>query len=133
MATLVFDNAILLVKGYDLSGDHNQIALSYGVETLDNTVFGAATRTFKGGLKTASLTSRGYVQYGANLVDEVLFNRVGVDDEVVTLFPDSVTIGSTDAGSGFAMKSGGSAYNVSARVGELLPFDYTAVGRGIEA
>lgn len=130
MATVVYDNAVLLISGYDVSGDFNELTLEHGAETQDETAFGDTTRIHKGGLKTTRLTGRGFWQ--SPTPDQVFFDRIGDDDEVVTVFPDGVTEGSTGAGSGFAFKAVLATYNLGGPVGNMLPFDVTAETRGID-
>ena len=130
MATQVFDNAVLLVSGYDVSGDFNEVTLEHGAELQDETAFGDTTRIRKGGRKTTRLTGRGFWQ--SPTPDQVFFDRVGDDDEVVTVFPDSVIEGSTSSGSGYAFKSVLTAYNQGGAVGTMLPFDIAAETRGID-
>ena len=62
--SILFTNAKILLGGLDVSGQSNQVALDYSVVALDNTVFGAATRTMRGGLKDSSATGRGFWQAG---------------------------------------------------------------------
>ena len=129
---MVFKNCVVLYDGLDLRSDLNQVAIEDGVESLDATVFGNDTRVHKGGLRTSRVTMRGYVQYGALLVDPQLFDRVGADaDHLVHLFPDGITEGSTSTGSGYAMKAMSASYTVGGSVGDLLPFDFAAEGRGV--
>lgn len=134
MATLVFKDAKVYLDGYDLSGDHNQLALSYEAESLDATVFGNATRVKRGGLRVARATGSGYWQAGANALDPTLFDLLGLDDKVVTVFADGITEGTTcGSGSGFTMKAVAGQYRVGGAVGDLLPFTLEAEGRGIGA
>lgn len=128
---IVFSNAKVLIAGFDLSGDFNEVALEYGAESLDETTFGASSRKMKGGLKTSRVNGRGFVQHGANLVGEALFNQVGVDDVAVMLFPDGITEGATSTGSGYMFKAVETSYQHGGAVGELLAFDFAAEGRGV--
>lgn len=134
MATVVFKDADVFYEGVDLSGQLNEVTLEYGVEILDATTFGQSTRIRKGGLTTPRASMRGFWDAdAAGQPDVELFEGVGVDDRVLTLFPDGITEGSTGAGSGFAFKVVAVSYAPGGAVGELLPFTFTADGRGIEA
>ena len=130
---ILFTNAKIFIAGYDLSGDFNEVALEYEAESLDTTVFGSATRTMRGGLKASRVNGRGFVQHGANLVSEALFNEVGRDDRVVMLFPDGITEGATSTGSGYMFKAVETQYQHGGAVGEMLAFDFAAEGRGVGA
>jgi len=130
MATVVYDNAILLVGGYDVTGSFNELTLEHASEIQDETAFGDLTRIHKGGLETTRLTGRGF--WESPTPDSVFFPAIGTDDTVVTVFPDGVTEGSTGVGSGYAFKSVLTTYNLGGAVGNLLPFDVTAENRGID-
>ena len=130
---ILFTNAKVFIGGYDLSGDLNEVALEYGVEALDTTVFGASSRTMRGGLKTSRVTGRGFVQHGGGLVGESLFNELGQNDRLVMLFPDGITQGATSTGSGYMFKAVETQYSHGGAVGEMLSFDFAAEGRGAGA
>tara|TARA_Y100000310_G_scaffold85390_1_gene82258 strand:+ start:6643 stop:7392 length:750 start_codon:yes stop_codon:yes gene_type:complete len=126
VGTTVFKDAKIFLKGFDLSGDHNDLGLNFSSEMLDATTFGNSTRIRKGGLKTADMSGSGFWQGGANEVDDALFNRIGVDNELMTLFGDGINGGTTCA-PGYAMKSVAASYNPGGSVGALLPFTMTAM------
>lgn len=132
MATLHFRNAKVFVDGFELSGDHNEVAVNYSVELLDETAFGDSTRINKGGLTVVSVDGKGHWNAAAGTVDRILFDIVGSDDKIVTVFANGITEGTT-TDKGFAMKGVLESYNLSGGVGTLLGFDYTMQGRGIEA
>lgn len=127
MATVVFTNAVILIGGYDVSGQMNRIALEYGAETRDATAFGDGTRKATGGLFTARVSGTAWSDQ-PNPSDE-LFDNVGVDDDVVSIYPEGVTEGAEAVGGGFAFKSVFSRYSEGARVGDLLAVDFEAEGR----
>ena len=135
MATVVYKDAAVFFAGVDLSAQLNETTLDYGAEMLDATTFGQTTRIRAGGLKTDRVSMRGF--WDADTVsfqpDLTLFEEIGVDDRVVTLFPDGITEGSTGAGSGYAFKVVAMSYVPGGTVGELLAFTFTAEGRGIAA
>lgn len=133
MSSVVLTNAKILLAGYDLSGDFNQIALEYQAESLDATVFGNTSRVRQGGLKTSRATGAGFWQAGNNAVDPVLFDNVGVDDTVLMVFPGGITEGSTSTGSGYMQKVTTGRYGFGGAVGELLPFTIEVEGRGAGA
>lgn len=130
MSTVHFRNAVILVDGYDLSGDHNSINLDLKAEMLDETTFGDSTRIRKGGLVTTDINGKGFWNVAAGAVDRILFDIVGVDDKIITVFPDGITEG-TSTNMGFAMKGVVEHYNVAGEIGTLLAFDFAIMGRGI--
>lgn len=134
MTTVHFRNAIILVDGYNLSGDHNSVGVDMKAEILDETSFGDSTRIHKGGLVVTDITGKGNWEGASGHVDRILFDLVGLDDKIVSLFPNGITEGaSSGAGRGYAMKGVVESYNIGGEVGTLLPFNMAVRGRGIEA
>lgn len=132
MATpVVFKNAEIYFGGVELTGQSNTVGMTYEAESLDATVFGASTRTRKGGLRMSTAQGEGFYSAAANDIDPTLFDGVGVADEVVSVFPDGITEGSTSTGIGFAFKVTQSRLTFGGAVGVLLPFTFAAEGRGI--
>ena len=130
MATVHYRNARILVGGYDLTASFTELSVDYACETLDETTFGDTTRINKGGLFTATINGKGYLEMGAGAVESVLFSIVGVDDTPIVLFADGITEGTT-TDKGFAMLGCLSVFNIGGTVGAMLPFDFTAVGHGV--
>lgn len=123
MSTVLTD-AKVYFGGYDLSGDHNSVALAWGAEEVENTTFGDTTRTRTGGLKTAAAEGGGFWNGGADN-DQQHFDSIGVVDKPV-MFADS-----GDAGdAAYFMKAMTASYQIGGAVGELLPFDLSAVATG---
>lgn len=132
MSTVTFINAKLFIGGYNFSADFNQIAINWSVESLDETTFGATSRKHKGGLDDASITGAGFWESGvADSPDPVLYDALGLDDTLIVLFPDTITEGSSSTGAGYAFKAVQTRMNIGSAVGEILPFDFEAQGRGI--
>ena len=133
MATVVYKNAMLQLGSVNLSAFVSELALSYEAESLDATTFGNATRVHKGGLKDATLSGGGFWQAGANAIDPTLFESFDVTEQVISLYPDGITEGSTSTGSGYAFKAMTARYTLGGAVGSLLPFTVEAHGRGVGA
>lgn len=131
MATLHFRNAKIFVDGFDLSGDSATINVAYSAEMLDETAFGDTTRIRKGGLLVADVTGSGYWNAAAGTVERILFDIVGTDDKIITVFANGLTEG-TSTDKGFSFKGVVEHYNIGGDVGTLLPFDFAIQGRGIE-
>ena len=126
----VFTNAEIYFGGAELTGQFNQVSLDFNAESLDETVFGLATRKKKGGLRVATATGRGFFEAAAGSIDRILYDGVGAD-EVFTVFPEGITEGSTSTGAGFSFKVTQSRLDLGGAVGEILPFSFEAQGRGI--
>ena len=128
-----FKNAKIFVGGVEVTGDFNDIALSHEAESLDATVFGNDTRVHKGGIKEASLTGGGFWQAGANAIDPTVFESFDLTEQVISVYPDGITAGSTSTGGGYAFKAMTAKYQIGGAVGVLLPFSLEAHGRGAGA
>lgn len=133
MATVVYKSAVVLIAGANIRASLNELSVEYSAEMLDETAFGDDTRVRKGGLKVATISAAGFAESGDNLIEPVIFDRVGDDDEVVSVYPDGITEGSQVAGSGFFMRGVVSEFQIGGPVGALLPLRFTVEGRGVEA
>ncbi len=126
MSEYVLRDCKLWLAGFDLSGDTNALALDYGAELLDATTFADATRGRAGGLKTVAVSHEGFWEGGADKVDEVLFARLGLKDEVMTIAPETGADGET----AFSFLSALSEYSPGGQVGELLAFSVRGESSG---
>lgn len=108
----------IYLGGYNLSSFHNNVSLEYGVEMLDDTVFGTSgTRSNKPGMKTLSFTGGGF--WDTNQ-DQALYNRIGAVREVMSWAP----LGNAEGDRAFASFGVNGQYNpLSGEVGALLPFE----------
>ena len=127
MATVYLRNVRIFVDGYELSGDFNEIAMDYSAEMLDETSFGDSTRIRKGGLKIVDVSGGGNWNGDAGTVGRILFDIVGTDDKVISVFANGVTEGTT-TDKGFSTKGVVSEFNIGDSVGTLLPFDFMMQG-----
>lgn len=112
----------ILIDGYDFSADLQTLAINYASEGQDATTMGQNTRRIVGGLKTSSFDARGLINLGSSQNEPILFNNVGVDGVVATVFPDGITVGSTQL-TGYGMGTVQGSLNFSANIGALIPFD----------
>lgn len=124
----VIVNAKILVGGLNLSGDSSSIAVAYGAEMLDNTTFqeGSANRnrSYTPGLKTVGITGQ---MFWNSTKDQVLFGRIGVADEVITV----ADVGETEGDRTFFVKGVHGAYNpASGEIGQLLTANLDLKARG---
>lgn len=132
MSTLVFRDAKLLVNGASLAGALNELNVEYSAEMLDATTFGATTRIMKGGLFNSKISGSGFFDAAIG-TESVFFENVGVDDAILSVFPDGISEGSQSTGVGFAMKGVLSRFNLGADVGELLGVEFEIEPRGNNA
>ena len=130
MATLVYTDAKLFISGYNLSADHNELALEYSAEMLDITVFGDDTRTNAGGLEAASVTGTGFWNGGSGNADDALFGLAGATKVPLVVFANGITEGTT-TDKGYAFETVVESYNVGNTVGDMMTFELTAQSAGV--
>jgi hypothetical protein len=130
MATVNYTNAKILINGALLSANFKEITLTYGAETNDDTTFGDSVRSNKGGLFTTKCTGSGYIEFIASGVEEIIFNAVGVDGTLITLFANGITEGTT-TDRGFSMYGVVDEFNIGGEVGTILPFTFSCASRGV--
>ena len=85
MAELILTDAKIYAGGFDLSGDHNQVALAIAYEDKDVTRFGATGKGRRAGLGEMSLSGGGIVNAGADLQDDRHFADLGVFQRIMTV------------------------------------------------
>lgn len=124
---VVLTCAHLLIGGYDFSAQFNELNTNVGSESLDMSTFGSEYRKHKGGVQTASIQAKGFLNLGSSLVDPVIYGSIGVDDKIVTAFFDGVTVGSTF--SAYGMGAINVKYMLGGTFGSLLTFDVDAQSR----
>jgi len=118
MAGTILTDCKILVGGYNLSGYSNSIGVEYGVEILDDTVFGTnGTRSNKPGLKNLSVTGGGFWDTDLDLV---LYSKIGATRDVLTFAP----VGNVEGERSFFTRAVSGTYApLSGEVGALLPFE----------
>lgn len=130
MSTLVFRNAKILVDGCELAASFTDgPTVEMSAEMLDETAHGDDSRVNKGGLVSVTVSGSGSCEFGSGNVFEQCFNRVGVDGTVLAIFADGIEEGTTTE-KGFAMLTVLEDFTIGGGVGSLLPFSFTAQGRG---
>ena len=133
MAETVLKNVKMYYKGYDLSGDMNNVTLANNVDILENTCFGSNSKKRIPGLKDVEITSAGYWNtsggkpgVSSGLIDPVAFNAIGGSSDVVSVIP----LGSTIGGIAYSAKSVAGEYTPSGSIGEMFGFNFAAYGNG---
>ena len=123
MATQLLDPRIWVDK-YHLSGDMNALELGYGAEPIDVTTFGDATRRRAGGLKAINLNAQGFWNGGTDAIDEILFNRIGLGDTIVSVGLE----GGDEGDPAYLFRALNAQYTPGAPVGDMLRFGLNAQG-----
>ena len=130
MATIIYTDAKLLLGGYNLSADHNELGLDYSADMLDVTKFGDDTRIRTGGLDEASLSGSGFWNGGKGNADDALFGLTGATKQPLVVFANGITEG-TATDKGYAFEAVIESYNIGNAVGEMLTFTLTAQSAGV--
>jgi hypothetical protein len=84
MASLVLNDAYVLINAVDLSDYVQSATVNYSAEMVDETAMGDTSRKNKGGLKNWSIDVEFKQNFAAGAVDATLFSLVG------TTFPVEV-------------------------------------------
>jgi hypothetical protein len=113
MSHLTLSNAGIWLDKYELTADHNALALECTKEKKDNTVFGFNGRRYLPGMLASRFGHAGYWQAEADTVDPVYFGAWGVKNSVMTLVP--------------VRTEGLTAYTLRGVVADYTPFDSTPV------
>lgn len=121
MAEMVFNNAKLILGGFDMSGQHNTLTLNYSAEMLDRTCFGSSARKRKAGLSNVEFRHSGY--FGTTDTDKNLYDFVGSTGKNV-----SFTGGTAIGDPAFLCKGIYSEYSLGGTIGDLMGFDVAGVG-----
>lgn len=114
MGTFALNDAKIVLGGYDLSGYHNSLTVDYGIEPLDDTVFGTSgTRSFKPGLKTVGFEGN---IFWDSLVDGAVFDRIQAAREVMTFAASGIAEGDVV----YSTRMVNAVYNPGGEIGALL-------------
>lgn len=125
MATYVLKDCKIWVAEYNLSGDHNQIALKHSAREIERNTFGSASVRRLAGLEDVELSGQAVSDYADDDVNEALFGRIGAAGKPITVAPEDGADGAVAyffEGLHFELSEGGS-------VGELHNVEHTAKGR----
>jgi len=124
MTAHVLTDQRIIIDDYEITSDTNAIAINYGAELKDCTVFGNDTRTNKGGLKTVQVQISGF--YDANTQDLESFADIGVSDKPISIMAEGITVGDVS----FFFNAVAGEYSFGESVGELNKFDLGAGAQG---
>lgn len=129
MGEQVLRNVKIFFKGYDMSGQLNNVSLTINSELLDKTTFGSSFRKRKHGLKTLELNGSGFWDASANnnMPDDVLQPEVGSStEEIMTINPEG-----TPGSLAVFTKGIVASYSPGGSIGELMGFDFAAQSYGV--
>ncbi len=95
MATLVFDDASVVIDGNDISDHVKSVSMPTGVEELDETAMGNNTRINKGGLETYSIEIEIFQDFASGNIDAILWPLRGTT-VVIVIKPTSAVVSATN-------------------------------------
>lgn len=128
MGSFALVNASIYLGGVDLSTDHNQIVVDAEAEELDATTFqGGGWRTFKKGLRKASITGGGFINSPSGSDPNLWTNLLSSSDLVSTVAQDFAVTSVAYFG-----RMQQSKLSLFGEVGQLAPFNWNASSRGLE-
>ena len=111
MATLVLDDASVVIDGNDISDHVKSVSMPTGVESLDETPMGANTRINKGGLETYNIEIEIFQDFATSNIDSILWPLRGTT-VVVVIKPTSAAVGASNP-----------TYTATVMVNSYVPLD----------
>jgi hypothetical protein len=119
MAKLAGDHVKVLVDGYELTGDHNRIAINDSRASLDGTAFGDAVQNFIPGRRTMSLSHKGFMNPETGRSHPVL-NSAALEGVVSILLGQNADPAVGDPT--YSLLSRQAQYQNAPQVGQVIPF-----------
>jgi len=126
LSEYVLRDCQLLYGGYDLSGDMNQMELSFGAEIKDITPFRVSSKRKIAGLLEFNASHEGFYQAGSGEIDAILYPDIGSTDKIMTVCPETGAAGEI----GYTGQCLAAEYSPSGQVGEVFAFSVTINGDG---
>jgi len=127
MSKLAGDHVQVLVDGYELTGDSNNISISDQRKMLDVTAFADAVHKFIPGKRQASLDHSGYMN-AASAGSHPVLKGVDVDGVVSVLVGDNTTPAEGDIAYSLSVRQG--KYSPQPAVGAFIPFSAMFATKG---
>lgn len=125
MAHIVLKDVSVYAGGYDLTGDTNSVALDYGADMVEDTVFGQGTHGMRAGLKTVSFSMEGYTD--GDHTDSALYDQIGLEDLPLT----AMTEGPTEGNTAYSFLVAVSEFQpANGAVGEMASYSASAAAMG---
>lgn len=118
----------VIVDGYNLTGDHNQVVLDDSRAPYDVTTFGDAVRNYVLGQRNISLGHMGYMNADTARSHSVL-KGITVNGAVSVLVGENDTPAVGDPAYSMAIRQG--QYQTMARTGSAIPFTAVLANRGL--
>lgn len=124
MSAFVLKDAKVFVNEFDVSADHNEIALNLSIDEVENTTFGGGTHSFSPGLRGIGGVHHGF--WDAAEPDAEFFAAVGSGPHLHSIIvPDG-----SDGDRGFFFNASAMRYSPSGAIGEMFAFDIEWMAQG---
>ena len=95
MAKQILTDVVVQINGTAVSQNVNSVELTTTADAIETTSFGdSGWRTYKGGLKSGSVTLAFHNDYASTALDSILYNRVNTI-ATVTIFPAGTPVGTS--------------------------------------
>jgi hypothetical protein len=126
MATLVLNDASVVINSVDLSDHVKSVSIDYESETQDNTAMGDDTRSMQGGLKNWSMSVEFHQDYAAGEVDATIFPIIGSAVPIVVKATSGAVSATNPSYSSYGMVNkytpiGGGVGDLAATPIEIVP------------
>lgn len=128
MSVIVYNNAVLLVNGRDVSGEFHDLGLTYTADAIDKTAFGMDTHQKLGGLLASMLTGTAHADYAA-LAIALLYTLLPADSTPYVIFPNGVTEGTA---CGYAAKGVVDMFDLSGGDGTIQQLKFQIESQGVQ-
>lgn len=126
MAATALIDAQVFGAGFDFTGVVNEGAVEANVDTKDASTFGSAGWTeVAGGMRSGVFSTKGFYEAGTGKVDPAAWAALGTADQVFILATSAA-----EGSPAFMFQGVESHYSVHGPIGELDPFELSAVSSG---
>lgn len=127
MAKLAGDHVQVLVDGYELTGDSNNIGISDQRNMLDVTAFGDAVHNFVPGKRQVNMDHSGYMN-AASASSHPVLKGIDIDGIVSVLVGDNTDPAEGDIAYSLSVLQG--KYSPQPAVGAFIPFSAMFANKG---
>jgi hypothetical protein len=129
MATRVLRDAKLWIGGYNLSADHNQLAVNTNRDAVENTAFGATSKSYLPGLRTVTVDHQGW--YDADTAVPEVDDRLWAEYIGTALTVMTFASAGAAGDPAYSFNAVSATYTpLSGSVGEMAVFQANAQGAG---
>jgi hypothetical protein len=135
MTEQVLKNVGIILNGFNLSGNMNNVTINHTAEIHDKTVFGSSWRKRLSGLKSVDISGSGFwnssggvagTTHGKGKPDPVIWPEIGASSNVMSILPEGTAIDKK----AYFTKGLEGEYSQSGSIGDMLGFTMAYQGDG---